>query len=96
MALGMILAAVTSMLQMPWWIRKLRANGGRPEPEWRLPLAIVGAVVFTIGLFWFGWTGNYRSVHWIVPTIAGVFIGFGLLGIFMQLIMYIIESYLML
>lgn len=49
-----------------------------------------------IGLFWFGWTGAYHQVHWIVPTIAGVFIGYGLLAIFMQLIMYMVDAYLML
>ena len=64
MALGMILAGCASALQNPSWVRKMKANGGRPEPEWRLPLAAVGGVVFTIGLFWFGWTGNYESVHW--------------------------------
>lgn len=96
MAIGMLCAALASSLVMPSWVRKLKANKGRPIPEWRLPLAAVGAVVFTIGLFWFGWSGQYESVHWIVPTIAGVFIGFGLLGIFMQLIMYMIEAYLML
>ena len=96
MAIGMLGAAAASCASNPSWVRKFHANNNRPIPEWRLPLACVGAVIFVIGLFWFGWTGNYESVHWIVPTIAGVFIGFGLLGIFMQLIMYIIESYLML
>jgi MFS transporter, DHA1 family, multidrug resistance protein len=96
MALGMILAGVASCAVNPAWVRKLHAhNSTFAVPEWRLPLAIVGAVVFTIGLFFFGWTGHYGHVHWIVPCIAAVFIGFGLLGIFMQLIMYIIESYLM-
>jgi len=61
-----------------------------------MPFAAIGAVFFAIGIFWFGWSGNYSSVHWIVPTIAGTFVGFGLLMIFMQLIMYIIDGYLML
>ena len=96
MALGMILSGVASASMNPRWIRKYHANNNRAMPEWRLPLAMVGGVVFAIGLFWFGWTGAYKSVHWIVPTVAGVFIGFGLLSIFMQLIMYIIDAYLML
>lgn len=96
MALGMIVAGATSCLLNPRWVRNYHAAGNKAQPEWRLPLAAVGGVVFAIGLFWFGWTGAYRSVHWIVPTVAGVFIGFGLLSIFMQLIMYIVDAYLML
>jgi MFS transporter, DHA1 family, multidrug resistance protein len=96
MALGMILSGVASVSYNPYWVRKYHANNNRAQPEWRLPLVMVGGVFFSVGLFWFGWTGAYKSVHWIVPTIAGVFIGFGLLSIFMQLIMYIIDAYLML
>jgi MFS transporter, DHA1 family, multidrug resistance protein len=96
MALGMVLAGVASIYLNRRWIRLYHANNNKAVPEWRLPLAIVGGLVFTIGLFWFGWTGAFHQVHWIVPTIAGVFIGFGLLSIFMQLIMYIIDAYLML
>lgn len=96
MAFGMLLAGVTSICLNPRWVRKYHAAGNKAQPEWRLPLAAVGAVVFAVGLFWFGWTGAYHQVHWVVPTIAGVFMGFGLLAIFMQLIMYIVDAYLML
>lgn len=96
MLVGMLLAGATSIAMNPSWVRKYHANQNRAEPEWRLPLAAAGSVVFTIGLFWFGWTGYYESVHWAVPTVAGIFVGYGLLAIFMQLIMYIVESYLML
>jgi len=95
-AFGMVLAGVASVMYTPYWVRKYHANNNKAMPEWRLPLAMVGGVFFSIGLFWFGWTGAYKSVHWIVPTLAGVFIGFGLLSIFMQLVMYIIDAYLML
>jgi MFS transporter, DHA1 family, multidrug resistance protein len=94
--LGMVLAGAASITYNSHWVRKYHANNNKAIPEWRLPLAMVGGVVFSIGLFWFGWTGAFKSVHWIVPTIAGAFIGFGLLSIFMQLIMYIIDAYLML
>ncbi|KAJ9604175.1 hypothetical protein H2200_011009 [Cladophialophora chaetospira] len=94
-AFGMVLAGVASVAYTPYWVRKYHANNNKAMPEWRLPLAMVGGVFFSTGLFWFGWTGAYKSVHWIVPTLAGVFIGFGLLSIFMQLIMYIVDAYLM-
>lgn len=49
---------------------------GGSEPEFRLPPAIVGAVLVPIGLFWFAWT-TYASVHWIVPIIGSAVFGMG-------------------
>lgn len=95
MMIGEALAVVGFVMIQPSWVRKYHANGNRPEPEWRLPFAAFSGVIFAIGLFWFGWTGNYRSVHWIVPTIGGSFIGFGILGVFIPLICYIMDAYLM-
>lgn len=57
-----------------WLIRKKKEKHGadyKPEPELRLPPAMVGSVLVTVGLFWFAWT-TYPSVHWIVPIIATV------------------------
>lgn len=76
--------------------KKLAANGGIPVPEWRLPPVMIGGFLFATGLFWFGWTGYKRSIHWIVPTLSGLFTGFGLLAIFICCFNYIIDSYLML
>jgi multidrug resistance protein len=61
-------------------------------PEKRLPLAMVGGPCITIGLFLFGWPAAYR-VHWIVPTIAEAFFGFGNMLIFMSCMMYITDTY---
>ena len=60
-------------------IRKMKETHGaeyKPEPELRLPPAMVGAVLVTVSLFWFAWT-TYASVHWIVPIIATVFFSTG-------------------
>jgi DHA1 family multidrug resistance protein-like MFS transporter len=50
--------------------------------------------VRALSLFFFGWTGNYPTIHWIVPTIAGGFIGFGIYLTFLQSLNYIIDAYL--
>ncbi|KAL4948708.1 major facilitator superfamily domain-containing protein [Aspergillus filifer] len=76
------------------YTRKLAANNGIPVPEWRLPPCIAGGVAFTLGLFWFGWTGFTASIHWMAPTAAGVLVGFGLTSIFMQGFNYILDTYL--
>lgn len=47
------------------------------------------------GLFWFGWTGYTGNIHWIVPILSGLFTGFGLFSIFLSLLNYIVDAYLM-
>ena len=46
-------------------------------------------------IFWFGWTGYKADIHWIVPTLSGILIGFGLLSIFLQALNYLVDAYLM-
>lgn len=76
--------------------KKMIANGGRPIPEERLPPMMVGSVLFAVGLFWFGWAGDFpEKVHWIVPTIGLAFVGAGLITIFLPCLNYIIDCYLM-
>jgi DHA1 family multidrug resistance protein-like MFS transporter len=50
--LGVVLALFFILCQHGSYTRKLEANNGKVVPEWRLGPAILGAVVFTIGLFW--------------------------------------------
>jgi DHA1 family multidrug resistance protein-like MFS transporter len=66
-----------------------------PIPEWRLPEVIIGGISFSVGLFWFGWTGNYANIHWIVPTLSGLMSGFGIMAIFLQSLNYLVDAYLM-
>jgi MFS transporter, DHA1 family, multidrug resistance protein len=93
---GLCIVAAYMILSAGGYNKKLAANGGVPVPEWRLPPVMIGGALFAAGLFWFGWTGYTRSIHWIVPTLSGLFTGFGILAIFIQLFNYIIDSYLML
>jgi DHA1 family multidrug resistance protein-like MFS transporter len=96
MILGQLVAGGLVILQQPWYNRKLAANGGVPVPEWRLPSMIAGGVSFCAGIFWFGWTAYRPDVHWIVPTASGICTGFGLMSIFLQVINYLVDAYLML
>ena len=96
MIFGMLLAGLYIVLGQKSYQRKLAANNGVTVPEWRLPPAIIGGLTFTVGLFWFGWTGYTRDIHWIVPTLSGLLTGFGLLSIFLQSINYLVDAYLML
>jgi hypothetical protein len=74
---------------------KRNKDHSKPVPEDRLPAGMVGGVMFAASIFWFAWTAEYNSIHWIVPTIAGVFLAMSILLIFVVFINYIIDSYLM-
>lgn len=72
-------------------------KNGKLNPEHRLYPMISAAIAFPIGILWFCWTGYYpHKIHWICPTIAGSFVGYGLMGIFLPCLNYIIETYLLL
>ncbi|KAL9092314.1 MAG: hypothetical protein Q9165_004488 [Trypethelium subeluteriae] len=92
---GEILAGVAIMIAQPSYNKKLAKNGGMPIPEWRLPIVIAGGIAFSAGLFWFGWTGFTRDIHWIVPTLSGLLTGFGIMSIFLQCLNYLVDAYLM-
>ncbi|KAF3936396.1 hypothetical protein ABW19_dt0201817 [Dactylella cylindrospora] len=92
---GQLLAGVIVFLYEPRYNRLMKAGGGIPIPENRLPPAMLGSILFPIGLFWFSWTGNYPEIHWIVPALSGIFIGAGIFLIFLQCLNYIIDAYLM-
>ncbi|KAF2223058.1 major facilitator superfamily [Elsinoe ampelina] len=95
MILGEVLSAIFIIILQPGYNKKLAANKNMPIPEWRLPPVIVGGVVFAIGIFWLGWTGFTRDIHWIVPTLSGLCTGFGIMCIFLQCLNYLIDAYLM-
>ena len=96
MVFGMLLAGAYVISTQKNYLSKLEANNGVPIPEWRLPPVIIGGVSFTLGIFWFGWSGYRSDVHWIVPTLSGLLTGFGLLSIFLQSLNYLVDAYLML
>lgn len=77
--LGVLIGCGIVIAFEPRYNRKLKENNGLPVPEQRLLPMMVGAILFPIGLFWFAWTGNYPSIHWIVPTLSGLLTGAGIM-----------------
>ncbi|BCR88462.1 MFS transporter [Aspergillus chevalieri] len=92
--IGELLGGAFTLMGHPAYVKKLQANNNMPVPEWRLPAATLGGTVFTMGLFWFGWTGFTKDIHWMAPIASGVFVGFGIYVIFLQCFNYLIDSYL--
>jgi DHA1 family multidrug resistance protein-like MFS transporter len=56
---------------------------------------MVGGIIFPVSMFGLAWSGNYNSVHWIVPTIFGAILASSILLVFVAYLNYITDSYLM-
>lgn len=75
--------------------RKRLERGHEAKPEDRLPVAMIGGVVLPLSMFWFAWSGEYNYVHWIVPTIAGVFLSASIMLIFVAYLNYLAGTLIM-
>ncbi|KAJ5771966.1 MFS general substrate transporter [Penicillium odoratum] len=78
--------------------RKIKTGERKMEdasPEDRLLLAMIGGVGFSVSMFWFAWTAEFNSIHWIVPTIAGCFLSSFMLLLFVAYLNYLVDVYLM-
>lgn len=62
--------------------------GGPPKPEYRMPLLVIGAIFFPIGLFWYGWAAEFH-VHWTVPIIGTTWVGVALILSFVSYAPYL-------
>lgn len=95
--LGIEVGIIIGILYCIWdkrrYTRVAAKYTDRPvPPETRLPPAMVGAFGLPIALFWFAWT-NYPSIHFIVPILAGIPFGFGIVCVFVALVNYMIDAY---
>ncbi|KAF7559515.1 hypothetical protein G7046_g4629 [Stylonectria norvegica] len=92
---GAVLGAVIVVIDTRLRKKKLERGEITLTPEDRLPLAMIGGVGFAVCMFFFAWSANYNSVHWIVPTIAGGLLGTSLMLIFVSYLGYLVDVYLM-
>ncbi|KAJ4319829.1 MFS siderochrome iron transporter 1 [Neodidymelliopsis sp. IMI 364377] len=93
-AVGMVAAVIFSIWDNKRYNQAIKDSpSGVAAPEARLPPAIIGSVAMPIGLFWFAWT-NSPSIHWIVSIMAGAPFGFGMVLVFLSIMNYLIDAYL--
>ncbi|KAJ5260993.1 hypothetical protein N7478_011588 [Penicillium angulare] len=85
--LGVIIIIVHTLTRMK---RKLETVGDAPEE--RLVPMMFGSILMPAGMFWFAWTSN-PHITWVPQVVSGVFIGCGILLIFLQGLNYIIDVY---
>jgi len=72
--------------------KKTKENGGEEKPEYRLPLANIGAVLLPISMFSFAWTVEYH-VHWFPTILSTTFYGIGQVAIFNTVQNYYIDAF---
>ncbi|CAJ2510673.1 Uu.00g062980.m01.CDS01 [Anthostomella pinea] len=89
---GMLACSASDPLWRRFYRRLVEKNDGIPEPEFRLPPAIAGALFVPVGLFWFAWT-TLPSVHWIVPIIGSGIFGCGTLLVFTGIFTFLVDAY---
>lgn len=96
--IGTAIGAMMGAMMVFWQSARDKKHieaGRKVPPEDRMIMGMVGGVLFPIAMFWFAWTAEYNSVHWVVPTIAGVFLSASILLIFVAYLNYLTDSYLM-
>lgn len=90
--IGMLIALGYIFWDNGRYTRVSKKYNGEAPPEARLPLCLVGSVFLPMGLFWFAWT-NSPSIHWAVSIVGSAPFGFGMVTIFMGVINYLIDAY---
>ena len=92
--LGFLTAVWFLVPQIDKVYNKLGARNGdeKPKPEYRLPLANIGAVFIPVSLFWFAWTVEFHA-HWAVTIAATYFYGVGQVMIMNTVQNYYIDSF---
>ncbi|EFX01532.1 major facilitator superfamily transporter multidrug resistance [Grosmannia clavigera kw1407] len=103
--LGLLVGMLIGGLSAPLWghirlglIRRRQEASGeslpRSEPEDRLPSLMVGSVLVSVGLFWFGWS-TYPHVHWIMPIIGSAIFATGTILAFSGIFTFLVEVYVL-
>ncbi|KAF2993571.1 hypothetical protein E8E14_001687 [Neopestalotiopsis sp. 37M] len=87
---GMIVATILSTHLNQLRMHYVKRLG--PVPEARLPHLIPVAWLMPLSLFVFAWTAE-PPAHWIIPILAGVPFGFGLVLIFLGINAYLTDCY---
>lgn len=73
--------------------RTLKArNGGKGEPEFRVPMMVLGSLLTPAGLFWYGWSAQSKA-HWAIPDVGVAIFGAGVIMCFQCIQTYLVDAY---
>lgn len=91
-AVGIIIAAPTSLLIQKRYLRKVEENNGVSYPELRLEPLKLGGILTPIGLMIFSWT-LYNDINWFGSLVGGGIFGMGVFYNFTSIFSYLIDAY---
>lgn len=95
LSVGAILAFTINPLQDKLYLASSKRNmerPGKPIPEARLYFAVPGSLLFTAGMFWYGWASTPHT-HWIIPTLGIGCVGIGVYAIYLAVVNYLADAY---
>ncbi|PYH90222.1 caffeine resistance protein 5 [Aspergillus ellipticus CBS 707.79] len=92
LGLGFCFGQITVGYYSDRYLKKQEKRYGTMKPEDRLPPLVLGCALVPIGLFWYGWTAEYK-LHWIIPISGTFFIGAGIYYVHLVTQVYLIDSY---
>ncbi|EIW76467.1 hypothetical protein CONPUDRAFT_16955, partial [Coniophora puteana RWD-64-598 SS2] len=91
---GIISVILYILFVNPRYAKKVEQYATAPvPPEARLDVTLFAAPLFAISFFWFAWT-SYPSIPLWAPLMAGIPLGISISWIFLSLLNYIIDAYL--
>lgn len=79
--IGLMFSGVVSDRLLGYLAKK--HNDGKPKPEYRLPIMLIGAVLVPVGLFLYGWSAE-KKLHWMAPIVGTAILGAALMIIFVS------------
>jgi hypothetical protein len=79
---GLAVALVAFTLLSDWLLKR-QSIDGLMKPEYRLPMMMWTVPLIPIGLFWYGWSAEAKTL-WIVPIMGTALIGAGAFSTFVS------------
>ncbi|KAF9560806.1 MFS general substrate transporter [Agrocybe pediades] len=93
LGIGLTLASQANARAMDRIYKHFKAkNGGKGEPEFRIPSLFPGTLLLPFGLLLTGWSAQNR-LHWIAADFGIGCVGCGLVLIFQSIQTYVIDSF---
>nr|POE75795.1 putative transporter spbpb2b2.16c [Quercus suber] len=92
-AIGFMITAIFIVAYIdPLYNYLAKRNNTDGMPEYRLPLANLGAVLLPISIFWFGWAID-KKLDWPIPWAATIPFGASQVSIFNAVQQYYVDAY---
>ncbi|KAG2146699.1 major facilitator superfamily domain-containing protein [Suillus clintonianus] len=67
-------------------------NGGKGNPEMRVPGLVFGSFFVPVGLFWYGWSAQ-AELHYMMPITGTAIFGFGIMLNFLHIQLYLVDAF---